>query len=190
VLEVLAFVEKPNRATAEAYLKSGDYLWNSGIFLLPVSVLLDEFSRHEPELLAHARDAVRLAARDRDFTWLDPAAFERCRSVSIDYAIMERSKRLAVARLECGWSDIGSWSQLGELIDSDASGNRVVGETLLKDTRDCYVQSGGPVVATVGLDDLVIVATSDAVLVARNDRDQEIKDIVAQLRDRGLKRLL
>lgn len=179
---VAAFVEKPDRATAEIYLRSGDHLWNSGIFLLPVPALIAELTRHEPEILSHARDALDRATRDEDFLRLDRPAFDRCKAMSLDHAVMERAERLAVIPVDFGWTDVGSWSTLAEMADRDAAGNTIVGDVLTEATRNSYVRSEGPLVATIGVEDLVVVATPDAVLVAHKDRDQDIKRIVDRLR--------
>ncbi len=179
---VAAFVEKPDRATAEGYLAGGDHLWNSGIFLLPVSVFLSELARLEPELLGHAREALARATRDTDFLRLDQDAFARCRSVSIDHAVMEHTDRLAVVPVDCGWTDVGSWSTLAGMTGCDASGNTTVGEVLSEGTTNSYLRSEGPLLATVGIDNLIVIATPDAVLVAHKDHDQDIKKIVDRLR--------
>lgn len=180
---VAAFVEKPDLATAESYLRGGEHLWNSGIFLLPAATFIEELSRYEPDLMGHARDALDRASRDEDFVRLDAGAFGRCRSISIDYAVMERTDRLAVLAAEFDWTDVGSWSTVAELAERDQSGNSIVGEVFAEATRNCYIRSDGPLVATVGVDDLVVVATPDAVLVAHKDRDQDVKRIVDRLRD-------
>jgi mannose-1-phosphate guanylyltransferase/mannose-1-phosphate guanylyltransferase/mannose-6-phosphate isomerase len=180
---VAAFVEKPDRDTAEAYLRGGHHLWNSGIFLLPAKVFIAELSRFEPELLAHARKSLELASRDADFLRLDQEAFDRCPSVAVDRAVMERSDRMAVVPVDCGWTDVGSWSTLADMAERDASGNTTVGEVFTEGTSNSYIRSDGPLVATVGVEDLIVVATSDAILVAHKDHDQDIKRIVDRLRD-------
>jgi mannose-1-phosphate guanylyltransferase/mannose-1-phosphate guanylyltransferase/mannose-6-phosphate isomerase len=180
---VAAFVEKPDRETAERYVRGGDHLWNSGIFLLPATVFLAELTRFEPELLSHARKSLEHASRDSDFLRLDQEQFDRCRSIAIDLAVMERSDRMAVVPVDCGWTDVGSWSTLADMVDRDAFGNTTVGEVFTDGTRNSYVRSDGPLVATVGVEDLIVVATPDAVLVAHKDHDQDIKRIVDQLRD-------
>ena len=179
---VAEFVEKPDAATAEAYLESGDYLWNSGIFLMPVETLMAELRSLEPDLLAAATEALERAERDRDFVRLDAEAFARCRSVPIDTALMERTRKAAVVPAAFGWSDVGSWSALWSIAERDAAGNATSGDVLAFDTRGCYIRSEGSLVATLGVDDLVVVATADAVLVTRRDRDQDIRWIVDRLR--------
>jgi mannose-1-phosphate guanylyltransferase/mannose-1-phosphate guanylyltransferase/mannose-6-phosphate isomerase len=181
---VAAFVEKPDPVAAVNYVRSGDHLWNSGIFLLPVATFIAELSRHEPELLDHARDALEQASRDEDFIRLDPDCFGRCRSVSIDYAVMERTNRLAVLPVDFDWTDVGSWSTLAGIAEQDEAGNTLLGDVRTEATRNCYIRNdGGPLLASVGVDDLIIVATPDAVLVAHKDHDQDVKRIVDRLRE-------
>lgn len=182
---VAAFVEKPDRATAEAYVGSGDYLWNSGIFLMPVAALLAEFRSYEPDLLGAAEEAVARASRDKGFLQLDATAFGRCRSISIDHAIMERTEKAAVVNARFDWSDVGSWMALWSLADRDAAGNAVFGDVLTLSTQNSYVRSDAPLVATIGVRDLIVVATKDAVLVAHKDSDQDIREIVERLRRGG-----
>jgi len=180
--QVAAFVEKPDSATAGSYLKSGDHLWNSGIFLLPVRTFLAELERFEPELLGDARASLERAAHDDDFVRLEQKAFDRCRTVSVDHAVMERTDRMAVLPVDFDWTDVGSWSTLAEMADRDISGNTILGEVLSESTENCYIRSEGPLVATIGVENLVIVATPDAVLVTRKQQDQDVKRIVDRLR--------
>ena len=179
---VAAFAEKPDAATAEAFLASGDYLWNSGIFLMPVATLLAELNAFEPDLLAAATEALDRAERDQDFLRLDAEAFARCRSVSIDYAIMERTARAVVVPADFGWADVGSWSALWTLSERDEDGNAVIGDVVTRASTGCYVRSEGPLVATLGVEDLVVVATRDTVLVAHKAHDQAIRELVERLR--------
>jgi mannose-1-phosphate guanylyltransferase/mannose-1-phosphate guanylyltransferase/mannose-6-phosphate isomerase len=179
--QVAAFVEKPDLATAKRYLESGDYLWNSGIFLMRADVLLEEMRRFEPELLEAATAALYRATRDADFLRLEPEAFARCRSVSIDYAVMERTEKAAVVPARFAWTDVGCWSALWAVAERDESMTATVGEVLTWSTRHSYVRSEGPLVATLGVDNLVVVATEDAVLVAHKDHDQDIRKIVEHL---------
>jgi mannose-1-phosphate guanylyltransferase / mannose-6-phosphate isomerase len=182
---VIAFVEKPDRAKAEAYLASGDYLWNSGIVLASAGQLLNTFLTYEPELLASVRAALEGAARDADFVRPDASAYEGCRAVSLDYAILERSEGLAVVPADFGWRDVGSWTSLWEGADRDADGNAVIGDVIAEATTNSYLRSEGPLLAALGLDGLVVVATKDTVLVAAKSRDQEIPKIVKRLRGEG-----
>jgi mannose-1-phosphate guanylyltransferase/mannose-1-phosphate guanylyltransferase/mannose-6-phosphate isomerase len=182
VRRVEAFVEKPDLATAEAYLADGRYSWNSGIFLLPAGAVVEELQAHAPQVLAAARQALALAKTDMDFLRLDPEAFAQSPSISIDYAVMEKTARAAVAPASFAWSDVGAWSALWDLAEPDAEGNVQIGDTLAEGTRGCYLRSEGPLVATVGVENLIVVATPDAVLVADRARDQEVKRLVERLR--------
>jgi mannose-1-phosphate guanylyltransferase/mannose-1-phosphate guanylyltransferase/mannose-6-phosphate isomerase len=188
VRRVAAFVEKPDRETAVRYLQSGEYLWNSGIFLLSAGALLAEMARHEPEILLHAEDALERSVRDSDFLRLDEATFRLCPSVSIDHAVMERTHRAAVVPADFGWTDVGSWSTLWDIAPRDAAGNALFGDVLVENTTASYIRSEGPLVATIGIDDLIVVATADAVLVANKQHDQEIRKIVERLRAENLGR--
>jgi mannose-1-phosphate guanylyltransferase/mannose-6-phosphate isomerase len=183
--EVAAFVEKPDFATATRYLDSGEYLWNGGIFLLPVRPLLEEFAETAPDVLAAARAALGDARRDIDFIRLDAAAFAKSPSISLDHAVMEHTKRATVVPVDIGWTDVGSWSALWEIGDRDPAGNVVSGDVLVEDVKSSYLRSEGPLVAALGVEDLIIVATSDAVLVTRKDRDQDVKRIVERLKAEG-----
>jgi mannose-1-phosphate guanylyltransferase/mannose-1-phosphate guanylyltransferase/mannose-6-phosphate isomerase len=182
VRRVEAFVEKPDLATAERYLADGRYSWNSGIFLLPAKAVIAELEAHEPAVIAAVRAALDAATRDMDFLRLDAEAFAQSPSISIDYAVMERTTRAAVVSSTFGWSDVGAWSALWKLADRDADDNVQIGDTLAVDTRGSYLRSEGPLIATVGVDDLIVVATADAVLIANRHKDQDVKKLVELLR--------
>ena len=182
---VAEFVEKPDFATAEGYLVSGDYFWNSGMFMFRASRYLDELEKFAPEMLACCREALKKAQRDLDFVRLDAEAFASCPKDSIDYAVMEKTADAVVIPLDAGWSDVGSWSALWDVGQSDVAGNVVRGDVLTHDSRNCYLHSTGRMVAAVGLEDHVVVETADAVLVARRDRAQDVKAIVEQLKQQG-----
>jgi mannose-1-phosphate guanylyltransferase / mannose-6-phosphate isomerase len=184
-LDVRRFAEKPDAETAAAYLASGEYLWNSGIFLLHGRTFLSELTRLEPEIAEAVRAAVDASVRDLDFTRLDAQGFARSRSVSVDYAVMERTDRAAVLPLAVGWSDVGSWGSLWEASDRDVDGNAVHSDAVLIDTSNSYIHSDRSLVATLGVRDLVIVDTPDALLVADRSRSQEVGAIVAKLRQSG-----
>jgi mannose-1-phosphate guanylyltransferase/mannose-6-phosphate isomerase len=181
---VRRFVEKPDAVAAGRYIESGDYYWNSGMFAFQASSFLAELERLEPSLVANCRAAIREGKRDLDFFRLDPKAFEACESISIDYAVMEHTQKAAIVPVEMGWSDIGSWEALWDASDKDKDGNALKGDVLHHATRNSYLRSEGPLVAAVGVEDLVVVATKDAVLVSRKDTSQDVKKIVEQL-DRG-----
>ena len=181
VRRVLRFVEKPDAATAAGYLAEGGYYWNSGMFLFRASRYLAELERHAPAILAAVRRACDGATRDGDFVRLARDAFEACPSDSIDYAVMERTDRAMVLPVDIGWSDVGSWSALWAVSEQDADGNARQGDVIAVDTRNSYAYARR-LVALVGLDDIVVVETDDAVLVARKDRVQQVKDVVARLK--------
>ena len=181
VRKVRRFVEKPDGATAQRYLDSGGYYWNSGMFLFRASVLLAELERFRPEIVAACRDAFAAAKRDGDFIRVDPEAFARCPSDSIDYAVMENTDAAMVLPVDIGWNDIGSWSALWDVAARDEAGNAHHGDVIAVDSRNSYAYARR-LVALVGVDDLVVVETDDAVLVARKDRVQQVKDVVSQLK--------
>lgn len=176
------FVEKPDLATAQGYLKSGDYLWNSGMFLLRADVYLSELETHAPQILATVRDALAKAHNDLDFIRLDAATFGQCPSDSIDYAVMEHTERGMVVPLACGWSDVGSWSSLWDVEGKDGGGNAVSGDVLLHEVENSYIRSESRLVAAIGVADVVVVETSDAVLVAQKNRVQDVKHVVNALK--------
>ena len=181
VQRVLRFVEKPDAATAQAYLDAGGYYWNSGMFLLRASRYLDELQRFRPEIVAAVRTAFDAAARDGDFIRLDKTAFAACPSDSIDYAVMEKTEAAMVLPVDIGWNDVGSWSALWEVSEQDGDGNAHHGDVIAIDSRNSYAYARR-LVALVGVEDLVVVETDDAVLVARKDRVQQVKDVVAKLK--------
>jgi mannose-1-phosphate guanylyltransferase/mannose-1-phosphate guanylyltransferase/mannose-6-phosphate isomerase len=189
VFKVAAFVEKPDRATAERYLTAGDYAWNSGIFLFPAKGYLAELERLRPEMLAGARAALQGAKRDLDFLRLDREAFSTIKGESVDYAVMEGTEKAAVVPVEMGWSDVGSWDALWDLKAKDASGNVVEGDAVLEDVRDTYVRAEHGLVAALGVEDLVVVTTADVVLVAKRARAQDIKKVIARLEKDGRQEL-
>jgi mannose-1-phosphate guanylyltransferase/mannose-6-phosphate isomerase len=181
VRKVLRFVEKPDAATAQAYLDAGGYYWNSGMFLFRASRYLDELERLRPDILAATRAAFAAARRDGDFIRLDKEAFSGCPSQSIDYAVMERTEAAMVLPVDIGWNDVGSWSALWDVAVRDADGNAHHGDVIAVDSRNCYAYARR-LVALVGVDDMVVVETDDAVLVARKDKVQQVKDVVARLK--------
>jgi mannose-1-phosphate guanylyltransferase/mannose-6-phosphate isomerase len=180
------FVEKPDRATAESYLADGGYDWNSGMFLFKASRYLEELAAHAPAMLAAVRDAHAKASVDLDFVRIDHDAFAQVPDRSIDYAVMEKTQRAAVIPVSCAWSDIGSWSALWLTGDRDADGNLREGDTMAVDTRNSLLRSHDRhLLATVGVDDLIVVTTPDATLVAHRDAAQDVKKIVEQLKAAG-----
>lgn len=180
--QVAAFVEKPDLATAEAYLASKEYYWNSGMFMFRASRYLEELAAHRPDILAACRQAMQGVHHDLDFLRLNEAAFLACPDDSIDYAVMEKTKDAVVVPMDAQWSDVGSWSALWEVNDKDQDGNAIRGDVLTTQTRNSYIYAQHKLVSTVGVDDLVIVETKDAVLVANKNNVQDVKSIVSQLK--------
>jgi len=178
------FVEKPDQATAEKYVASGEYYWNSGMFLFKASRYLKELETLQPAILAACRAALDKAARDNDFIRLDAEAFAASPNDSIDYAVMEKTGDAAVVPLDAGWNDVGSWSALWEVSDKDADGNACHGDVIALDCKDSYAY-GNRLIAMVGLQDVVVVETDDAVFVGHKDRVQDVKEIVGQIKRDG-----
>jgi len=179
------FVEKPDRATAEEFIASGRFTWNSGMFLFRASAILAELERLAPELMSACRSALEHDSSDLDFLRLEREAFANCPSVAIDVAVMEKTDRGAVLPLDAGWSDVGSWSALWETSDHDQQGNVLRGRVLTEDARNCYLRSEHRLVVGLGVEDLVVVETDDVVLVASRDRAQDVKAIVGLLEKAG-----
>jgi len=179
------FVEKPDLATAQGFLASGEYYWNSGMFLFGARRYLRELETQAPDIAAAVAAAFGAAKGDLDFLRIDAEAFAACRSDSIDYAVMEKTREAVVVPLAAGWSDVGSWSSLHAAVESDGDGNVLRGDVIAEDTRDSFVFSESRLVATVGLDSHVVVETKDAVLVAPRDRVQDVKALVARIKSAG-----
>jgi mannose-1-phosphate guanylyltransferase/mannose-6-phosphate isomerase len=185
VFRIDRFVEKPDRATAERYLADGDYVWNSGIFLSRADRLIEEFETHAPMILAAAREAIARAKRDLDFLRLDEAAFAAAPSLSIDYAVMEKTQRAAVVPVELGWNDVGSWAALWDIGTKDAAGNVVIGDVVLEEVTGSYIRADDRLVAAIGVKDMVLVVTDDAVLLVARDRAGDVGKLVARLKQAG-----
>ena len=185
VRAVERFVEKPDAATAAAYVASRDYAWNSGMFLFRASAYLAELERHQPAMLAACREALARARRDVDFVRLDATAFAASPSDSIDYAVMEKTAHAAVLAIDAGWNDVGSWAALWQVAEQDGQGNAHHGDVIAQDCRDTLAWGDGRLLALLGLRDVVVVDTADAVLVAHKDRVQDVKGIVAELKHRA-----
>jgi mannose-1-phosphate guanylyltransferase / mannose-6-phosphate isomerase len=185
VFRVARFVEKPAIDLAQRFAASGEHFWNGGIFLFSAGLYLDELGRLRPDIVEACKRAWVAAARDADFVRLDRALFAACPSESIDYAVMEHTLRAAVVPVAMGWSDIGSWDALWELGAKDAAGNASHGHVVAEDTRNCYLRSEGALIAAIGVEDLVVVATADAVMVAPRGHTQEVRRLVARLAAEG-----
>jgi len=183
--EVAGFVEKPDAARAKSYVASGDHSWNSGIFLLPAALYLRELERLKPELLNACRAAVDKATHDLDFIRLDKTEFAKAENVSIDYAVMEHTPLAAVVPTEMGWSDVGTWDALWQIGRKDNAGNLATGDVVIEDSRNNLLRTDSGMLAVLGVEDLVVVVTSDVVMVAKRDRAQDIKQLVAKLEHAG-----
>lgn len=179
---VAAFVEKPDTDTARIYMESGDYLWNSGMFVVDSAIWLSEIGKTRPDILAACEAAYREGKQDGDFFRVKREPFEQCPGDSIDYAVMEKTGRAAVVPLDAGWSDIGAWQALWEVSDRDGNDNVVEGDIYHHDTRGSLLVAKHRFLAAVGLDDIVVIETSDAVLVAHKDKAQDVKRIVERLK--------
>jgi mannose-1-phosphate guanylyltransferase/mannose-6-phosphate isomerase len=182
---VAQFIEKPPLDVARQFVASGDYFWNSGMFVFKAERYLAELKSFAPDILQAATAALANAKVDLDFVRIDGASFERCRSESIDYAVMEKTRDAVVLPLDAGWSDVGSWSSLFDALPADEEGNVLQGDVVVFDTHDCYVHSTSRLIAAVGMDDHIIVETKDAILVAPKERVQDVKELVAKLKKSG-----
>ncbi len=180
--KISRFVEKPDMLTAQKYLADGDYSWNSGMFLFPVDLFLDEVAKHEPNIFKACRDSVEKASFEGQFISLDPTAFNRAPKISVDYAVMERTESAAVIPLSCGWSDAGAWDSLWRIGEKDDHGNVISGTVYADDVKNSYlrVEDGAPI-AALGVEDLVVVSTRDAVLVSKKDRAQDVKKLLDKI---------
>jgi len=185
VYQVQQFVEKPDAATAEGYLADGGYYWNSGIFVFRVDKYLAALQQFRPEMLEPVRAAVAKGHKDLDFFRLDEDAFAQCVSDSIDYAVMERTEDAVVIPVDIGWNDVGSWSALWDIGDKTKDGNVILGDVITHDTRNSYIRAEKRLVATLGVDDLIVIETPDAVFIGARDRAQDLRAIVDTLKSDG-----
>jgi mannose-1-phosphate guanylyltransferase/mannose-6-phosphate isomerase len=185
VRDVDGFVEKPDLATAQGFVDGGNHFWNSGMFVFRADTLIAEIDRLTPETGVACRAALENGTEDLDFFRMDADAFGSAPATSIDYAVMEKTERAAVIPVDMGWSDVGSWRALWEIGAKDDAGNVVAGDVVQVGSRDCYLRSDGTLVAAIGLEDFVVVATADAVLVAPKDEVQQVRDIVDALAKSG-----
>jgi len=181
-LSVKSFVEKPDLATAKNYLESGEYYWNSGMFMFKAAKYLQELEKFAPEILGTCRLAIDNALEDKKFLRLDSGAFKACTSDSIDYAVMEHTKSAVLIPLDVGWNDVGAWSSLWEVNEHDNDGNVTLGDVLTENVTNSYLRAEHRLLAAVGVENLIIIETADAVLVAHKDQVQDVKQIVAQLK--------
>jgi mannose-1-phosphate guanylyltransferase len=182
VSPVEEFIEKPDEATALHYISQGNYFWNSGMFMFKASVYLAQLKEHRPDIYSACEQAMANTSSDLDFIRVDQAAFQLCPDDSIDYAVMEKTSQGVVVPMNAGWSDIGSWSALWDIEDKDEHGNVSQGDVISIDTTNCYINAQDKLVTTIGLDDVVIVETKDAILVSKKSKVQQVKDVVAVLK--------
>ncbi|CAG0887849.1 unnamed protein product [Cyprideis torosa] len=180
--KVKRFVEKPDLATAERYLESKDFFWNSGMFLFRADSYIEELATFDNDMKEACEDAVKYGTNDLDFLRLDSRAFKSAPDDSIDYAVMEKSDNVVVVPMNANWSDVGSWNSLADVKEKDENGNCVQGDSLLLNTSDCVVYGEKRFIATIGVKDLTIVETADAILVAKNSESQHVKAIVESLK--------
>ncbi|MBN4053830.1 mannose-1-phosphate guanylyltransferase/mannose-6-phosphate isomerase [Haliea sp. AH-315-K21] len=177
------FVEKPSIELAQDFISSGDYYWNSGMFLFKASKYLDELRKYRPDIYKACESAIANSNKDLDFIRVDKANFESCRSESVDYAVMEKTKDAVVVSLDAGWSDIGSWSSLWDISEKDSDGNSKHGDVIIQDTTESYVRTDGQLVTVIGASNLVIIATKDAVMVADKDSVQDVNLMAKHLKN-------
>ena len=182
VAPVLKFVEKPDLSTAQNYVSSGEYFWNSGMFAFRADVFLSEMEKYAPDILTQCERAIQDAQSDADFIRLDEAAFKACREDSIDYAVMERTRLTKMVAFDAHWSDVGSWSAIWDESEKDAHGNVTHGDVIVKNAQNSYVHATKRLVSVVGVDNLVVVETADAVLVVNKDSTQAVKSVVDALK--------
>ncbi|WP_345841986.1 mannose-1-phosphate guanylyltransferase/mannose-6-phosphate isomerase [Shewanella algae] len=180
--DVAQFVEKPSLAAAQDYLSSGEYYWNSGMFLFKASIYLSELNRHRPDIFSACEQAMKATQFDLDFIRVDKQSFRNCPDDSVDYAVMEKTDKAVVVPIDCGWSDVGSWSALWEVSEKDALGNACRGDVINIDTQNSYIHASEKLVATIGLDEVVVVETKDAILVSKMSEVQQVKKVVDRLK--------
>ena len=184
-LRVAAFVEKPDAVTAAKYLASGEYFWNAGMFLFRADRFLAELAEFEPAIKSAVEKSVAGATRDLDFIRLEKAAFAEAPAISIDYAVMEKTKHAAVVPVEMGWTDVGSWSALWDVTEKDANGNALIGDVVSVDVKDSYIRGESRLVTAIGLENIVLIETVDAVMAVSRDRAQDLKLVIDKLSAAG-----
>jgi mannose-1-phosphate guanylyltransferase/mannose-6-phosphate isomerase len=178
-------VEKPDVETAKSYLNAGSFLWNSGMFIFKASVFLEELERLNPEILTACKNALASGGTDKNFQFLDKNAFSKCPSLSIDYAVMEHTDKAAVVPVDMGWNDIGTWKSLWEASEKDTNGNVLKGDVLSLNSKNSYISSQDQLVAVVGVEDIAVIETEDAVLVMPLDQSQKVRDVIEKLKSDG-----
>ncbi|MCJ1880191.1 MULTISPECIES: mannose-1-phosphate guanylyltransferase/mannose-6-phosphate isomerase [Pseudomonas] len=181
VIRVERFIEKPDEARAQQFVEDGGYFWNSGMFLFRASRFLEELKKHDADIYDTCLLALERSQHDGDLISIDAATFECCPDNSIDYAVMEKTRRACVVPLSAGWNDVGSWSSIWEVHDKDDDGNVTMGDVMVHDSHNCLVHGNGKLVSVIGLEDIVVVETKDAMMIAHKDRVQDVKKVVNQL---------
>lgn len=182
---VRRFVEKPSQAEAADYIASGDFFWNSGMFMFKATRYLEELEKFHPDILNVCRKAISRSSQDMNFIRFDHSTFAECPESSIDYAVMEKTSSAAMVPMDAGWSDIGSWSALWEISEKNLEGNVSFGDVIVHDTNNSYIHSNNRLIATLGVENLVIIETKDAILVANKDKAQEVKKIIEEMKNRN-----
>ncbi len=177
VFEVEKFIEKPKKEVAEEFLKQGEYLWNSGIFMFRASIYLEVLQKLEKDIFIHCCGAYNKAIKDLDFVRLFAEDFEKCSNISVDYAVMENAEKVAVVPISVGWSDVGNWQALSEISEKDSNGNNLIGDVVALKTKDCYINSKNNLIATIGVKNLIVIALKDATLIANKDNAQDVKEL-------------
>ncbi len=181
-LKVAEFCEKPDLDTAKQYIESKNYYWNSGMFAFKISTLLQQAEQYCPDILKTCQQVIAQSKQEADFLWLDKETFSTCMADSIDYAIMEKTDKAVVIPLDAGWNDVGSWSSLWDVLDKDQNNNAIQGDVLTVDTTNSYLHAENKLITTVGVSDLIVVETDDAVMIAAKDKVQDVKNIVKQIK--------
>ena len=184
-MDVLNFYEKPNKLTAEKFLEDGNFLWNSGIFMFKASVITQELNKYAPDILSNCKKSLDNSRIDLEFKRLNKENFIKCSNISIDIAVMEKTKMASVVPIDIGWNDVGSWSAMWEISKKDKNGNVNVGKIKTIDCNNNYLRSENRLVVGIGLENMVVVETNDAVLVANRENIQKVKDVVNQLKKEG-----
>lgn len=185
VVRVQSFVEKPDEERARAFVESGDYFWNSGMFLFRASRYLEELKQHDPDIYDTCLLALERSTIEDDLVLIDAATFECCPDNSIDYAVMEKTRSACLVPLNAGWNDVGSWSSIWDVHAKDNNGNVTKGDVMVHNSRNCLVHGNGKLVSVIGLDDIVVVETKDAMMIAHRDHVQDVKTVVKQLDAQG-----
>ncbi len=185
--KIAAFKEKPDEKTAQDFLDSRKYLWNSGMFCFKAAAFIEELERHHPDIVKHAKAALDNSEKDLDFIRLEAKSFEQCEDISIDYAVMEKTQNGAMVSLDANWNDVGSWDAVWEVSEKNEDNNVCIGDVIAKKTKNCFIRGKSKLVCTLGLEDVIVVDTQDALLVASKEHVQDVKEIVSDLKKENRK---